>query len=145
MIAFIVYLLLFLGGIFAMIYVMGKKQNEFGMFFLFPTMIGFGLLLSFSAEWADRQGEERRFAMDYATTRSIVESKGFDQQSFLVKNHIYNEIQFIDKTIETNKEKAGNLWNGKRFSEEIGQYEPLTPIFNKNEKNDRTLWDNYVN
>ena len=144
MIAFIVYLLLFLGGIFGMI-VMGKKQNEFGMLFIFPTMLGLGLLFFFSVEWADVPSNEHRFALNYAATRSLIESKGFDQQSFIVKNQIYNEIQFIDKTIETNKEKAGNLRNGKRFSKEICQYEPLTPIFNKNEKNDRTLWDSYVN
>ena len=145
MIAFIVYLLLFLGGIFGMVYLCEKKGNELGLIFIFPTLLGFGLLFFFSVEWADVSSSEHRFAMKYATTRSLIESKGFDQQSFIVKNQVYNEIQFIDKTIETNKEKAGNLWNGKRFSEEIGQYEPLTPIFNKNEKNDRTLWDNYVN
>ena len=144
MLGFVVYLILFLGSLFAFVVALIKKKECAGILIV-PLYISFCTFLIFSIEWGSKSSEERKFAMNYATTRSIIESNGFNQQTFLVKSQIFQKAQYIDIEIERNKRKSGNLWNGRKFSEKIGQYELLTPIFNKNEKNSETLWDSYVN
>ena len=144
MLGFVVYLILFLGTLFAFIIAL-FKEKKYAVFLFASAYVFFWPLFAFSIQWASKSSEERKFAMDYATTRSIIESNGFNQQTFLVKSQIFQKAQYIDSEIERNKRKSGNQWNGRKFSEKIGEYELLTPIFNKNEKNSETLWDSYVN
>ena len=144
MLGFVVYLILFLNALFAFVAALIKKK-DFAVLLFIPVYVFFWPPLIFSVQWGSKSSEERKFAMDYATTRSIIENNGFDEQTFFVKSQIFQKVQYIDTEIERNKQKSGNLWNGRKFSEKIGEYELLTPIFNKNEKNNKTLWDSYVN
>jgi len=144
MIALVVYLVLFLGSTFGLVYVSFKKENELGAFFIFPMVFFVSLSIVFISDACNMKDKEMRFATEYTTMRSLIESKDFNRQIFLVKNKTYDEVQYIDKKIELNKKRVGNLWNGKRFSKEIAQYELLTPIFNKNEKNFGLQWNDFA-
>lgn len=127
----------------------GKKRDKLGdetyMFWILPVILLVIPITAISVESADISDYESKTFKQYNILEQRVEDKHLGEQTFDVIADLYKSAEYMDNKIARNKRYTGSIWVGGMFSEKVGELKPLTPRFNKLNKNTYYTWENYAN
>lgn len=122
-----------------------KEHNQNYVLWVLPVIFLIVLIFAIIMESATITDYESKIFKQYNILEQRIEDKHLGEQTFDVIADLYKSADYMDATIERNKRLSKSIWVGCMFSEKVGELKPLTPRFNKLNKNTYYTWENYAN